>query len=136
MGVLKMFHVEHFGGWGWSLSRNCGIMPDMEDQRGKVRAMGSAQDDKPEVGKMQAGSTLEADVARHLEIYFRAHGADLPASGLYERFRNLVDRPLILQALRATGGNQMRAAELLGLNRNTLRKKIAQLQIRKEEIGA
>ena len=40
-----------------------------------------------------------------------------------------VERPLILQTLRETKGNQIQAAELLGLNRNTLRKKILDLRI-------
>jgi two-component system nitrogen regulation response regulator GlnG len=40
-----------------------------------------------------------------------------------------VERPLILAALTATRGNQIKAAELLGLNRNTLRKKIRELGV-------
>ena len=53
----------------------------------------------------------------------------LPPAGLYNRILRKVEYPLISSALAATGGNQIRAAELLGLNRNTLRKKIRDLDI-------
>ena len=66
---------------------------------------------------------------RHLTAYFAAHDGSLPASGLYERIIQEVERPLITQCLEATKGNQIKAAELLGLNRNTLRKKIRGLNI-------
>ena len=54
----------------------------------------------------------------------------MPAAGLYDRFLAEVERPLIVQALQATRGNQIRAAAVLGINRNTLRKKIQALGIR------
>jgi two-component system nitrogen regulation response regulator GlnG len=53
----------------------------------------------------------------------------LPTAGLYDRILFEVERPLILQTLSATRGNQIKAAEILGLNRNTLRKKIRKLNI-------
>ena len=56
-------------------------------------------------------------------------GDSLPPPGLYERILREVERPLITLALGATGGNQSRTADLLGVNRNTLRKKIRQLNI-------
>ncbi|MBM3567570.1 MAG: nitrogen regulation protein NR(I) [Alphaproteobacteria bacterium] len=65
----------------------------------------------------------------HLKRYFAAHGDRLPPPGLYDRVLAEVERPLILAALAATRGNQLRAAELLGLNRNTLRKRIETLRI-------
>ena len=68
-------------------------------------------------------------VERHLKEYFQAHEDSLPASGLYERILHEVERPLIELSLAATRGNQIRAAKLLGLNRNTLRKKIRDLDI-------
>ncbi|HEY8352945.1 MAG TPA: helix-turn-helix domain-containing protein, partial [Sphingomonadales bacterium] len=61
--------------------------------------------------------------------YFAAHDGGLPPGGLYDRIIREVERPLILRSLEATRGNQIRAAELLGLNRNTLRKKIRELAI-------
>ncbi len=72
---------------------------------------------------------LAEAVDRRLRAYFDAHGGALPAPGLHERVLREVERPLIARALAATAGNQLRAAELLGLNRNTLRKKIRELDI-------
>jgi len=72
---------------------------------------------------------LGAAVERHLKDYFAAHKEALPAAGLYDRVLREVERPLILLSLGATRGNQIRAAQLLGLNRNTLRKKIRELDI-------
>jgi two-component system, NtrC family, nitrogen regulation response regulator GlnG len=75
------------------------------------------------------GEGLSAIVERHLREYFAAHVDGLPASGVYDRVVREVERPLIALSLAATRGNQLRAAELLGLNRNTLRKKIRELDI-------
>ena len=72
---------------------------------------------------------LSDAVARHLQAYFDAHGDALPAPGMHERVVREVERPLISLCLAATRGNQIKAAELLGLNRNTLRKKIRELDI-------
>jgi two-component system nitrogen regulation response regulator GlnG len=74
--------------------------------------------------------SLGEAVERHLREYFFAHKDALPASGLYERVLREVERPLIELSLAATRGNQIRAARLLGVNRNTLRKKIRELNIR------
>lgn len=77
----------------------------------------------------QNDNSLGAIVERHLEGYFAAHGASLPPDGLFPRIMKEVERPLIELSLKATRGNQIKAASLLGLNRNTLRKKIRELQI-------
>ena len=71
------------------------------------------------------GATVEA----HLQQYFAAHNGGLPASGLYDRVLREVERPLIALTLSATRGNQIKAARILGINRNTLRKKIRELDI-------
>lgn len=76
------------------------------------------------------GDKLSASVARHLRRYFDLHGAMLPPPGLYGRILREIELPLIEIALDATGGNQARCAELLGINRNTLRKKITDQDIR------
>lgn len=70
---------------------------------------------------------LAASVERHLRDYFAAHENGLPCSGLYERILQEIERPLLSITLAECRGNQLRAAELLGLNRNTLRKKIRDL---------
>ncbi|MBT7635006.1 MAG: nitrogen regulation protein NR(I) [Rhodospirillaceae bacterium] len=75
------------------------------------------------------GDSIGASVEQHLARYFRAHGDSLPPAGLYERVVREVERPLIQLCLAATRGNQIKAADLLGLNRNTLRKKIKELEI-------
>lgn len=68
-------------------------------------------------------------VEENMRRYFTSFGAELPPPGLYQRVLNEVEHPLILAALTATRGNQIKAAELLGLNRNTLRKKIRELGV-------
>jgi two-component system nitrogen regulation response regulator GlnG len=68
-------------------------------------------------------------VERHLRDYFAAHADGMPSSGLYDRVLREVERPLLSLTLAATRGNQIKAAQVLGLNRNTLRKKIRELDI-------
>ena len=75
------------------------------------------------------GEGLAGAVERHIKGYFAAHKGGLPAAGLYDRVLREIERPLIVLTLGATRGNQIRAAHLLGLNRNTLRKKIRELDI-------
>ena len=53
----------------------------------------------------------------------------LPPPGLHARILREVETPLIEIALDATGGNQAKCADLMGINRNTLRKKITELDI-------
>jgi two-component system nitrogen regulation response regulator GlnG len=91
--------------------------------------------DQPETepvlrGRGNESEKLSASVARHLRRYFDLHGAALPPPGLYQRILREVEAPLIEIALEATGGNQAKCADLLGINRNTLRKKINDLEIR------
>lgn len=73
---------------------------------------------------------LSASVERHLRRYFDLHGALLPPPGLHARILREVEAPMIEIALEATAGNQAKCADLLGINRNTLRKKITDLDIR------
>jgi two-component system nitrogen regulation response regulator GlnG len=72
---------------------------------------------------------LAGAIERHLQRYFAEFGDALPPPGLYERMLKELERPLISMSLGATRGNQIKAAHLLGLNRNTLRKKIRDLDI-------
>ncbi|RST86005.1 nitrogen regulation protein NR(I) [Aquibium carbonis] len=73
--------------------------------------------------------TIGQAVEHYLQRYFTSFGDDLPPSGLYQRILAEVEYPLVLASMTATRGNQIRAAELLGLNRNTLRKKIRELGV-------
>jgi Fis family transcriptional regulator len=70
----------------------------------------------------------ENEVARHvrkaMDDYFRDLDGEEPSCAVYDMVMNCVEKPLIETVLHHAGGNQTRAAELLGLNRNTLRKKI------------
>ena len=79
--------------------------------------------------EMERGASLGASVESHLRAYFQLHGDALPPPGLYDRILREVELPLIALTLSATRGNQLRAADLLGINRNTLRKKIRELDI-------
>ena len=74
--------------------------------------------------------SLSLSVEKHLKEFFKLHRGKLPSSGLYSRVISEVERPLISISLIATKGNQIKASKLLGLNRNTLRKKIKELKIK------
>ena len=91
--------------------------------------LGSQPAAEPALGHGES-EKLSASVARHLQRYFDLHGGMLPPAGLYGRILHEVEQPLIEIALDASGGNQAKCADLLGINRNTLRKKITELDIR------
>ncbi len=76
-----------------------------------------------------ANMRLAQSVEMHLQRYFDLHGDQLPPPGLYDRILREIEKPLLEIALDATGGNQLRCADLLGINRNTLRKKLTDLNI-------
>ena len=99
---------EHW--WPWKGRTGCGWSAGVPNQDADRRA-------------------LAAMVERHLQHYFATFGAQSPPPGLYHRIVEEVEGPLISAALAATRGNQIKAALLLGLNRNTLRKKISDLDI-------
>ena len=97
--------------------------------RAEVETMLSGQPDIAPVLAGGDGDRLSASVARHLRRYFEMHGKMLPPPGVHARILREVELPLIEVALEATGGNQAKCADLLGINRNTLRKKITDLDI-------
>jgi two-component system, NtrC family, nitrogen regulation response regulator GlnG len=72
---------------------------------------------------------LSRAVERHIRQFLATHDGGAMPSGIYDRFIAEVERPLIRLTLAATRGNQIKAAAMLGLNRNTLRKKIRELEI-------
>ncbi len=79
--------------------------------------------------ELRTPETLEQAVERHLTTFVAAQKDGLPVRDLYERVLAEVERPLLRLALAATRGNQIKAAAMLGLNRNTLRKKIRELDL-------
>ena len=72
---------------------------------------------------------LSMSVEKHLLRYFELHGSSLPPPGLYNRILKEIEYPLIALSLNSSKGNQLKASKLLGINRNTLRKKINELDI-------
>jgi two-component system nitrogen regulation response regulator GlnG len=77
-----------------------------------------------------SAATLGEFLENHLAQYFAGFGGGLPPEGLYERILAEVEPPLLRASLTATHGNQLRAADLLGINRNTLRTKLKERNIR------
>jgi two-component system, NtrC family, nitrogen regulation response regulator GlnG len=107
------------------LARDDVISGDMIDQYLGQSAAVQVQTIAPD----QSPIALEASVHQHLAEHFAGFRDGLPPDGLYHRIINIVERPLLSQAMERCNGNQIRAAKLLGLNRNTLRKKLTDLGI-------
>ncbi|MEM1361208.1 MAG: response regulator [Pseudomonadota bacterium] len=108
------------------------VVTNSEDEiaRGEIdQVLGNQPAMHPALGRVDS-EKLSLSVAKHLRRYFDLHGGMLPPPGLYQRILKEVELPLIEIALDATGGNQAKCADLLGINRNTLRKKITDLDIR------
>lgn len=105
------------------LARDDLIGAEMIEQQLVGRA---ARTDSPVI---VARSGLANAVEHHLAAYFSEFGASLPPDGLYDRILEDVERPLLVATMSAVRGNQLRAAKLLGINRNTLRKKLVDLGI-------
>jgi len=72
---------------------------------------------------------LAQAVERHIRQFLASQRDGMPMRDIYDRVIAEVERPLIQMTLTATRGNQIKAASMLGLNRNTLRKKIRDLEI-------
>ena len=96
----------------------------------RLTQSGPAPAAPPTSGGGPEDSTLSLSVEHHLSALFKEFGEQLPPPGLYHRILREIEYPLISAALAATRGNQIKAAELLGLNRNTLRKKVRDLDVR------
>jgi two-component system nitrogen regulation response regulator GlnG len=108
------------------------VVTSTEEEIGKqeVEAVLGQQPAMEPLRSGDSGEKLMSAVAKHLRRYFDLHGGVLPPAGLYDRILREVEIPLIEISLDATAGNQARCADLLGINRNTLRKKITELDIR------
>ena len=78
---------------------------------------------------IEGGTSLEVAVARWLVE------ARPPAGAVYDSALAAFERPLFAEVLRETAGNQLRAAQHLGINRNTLRKRLSELAIDPEEFA-
>lgn len=82
-----------------------------------------------DTGMGSRGKTLGDAVQFHVQRYFDFHGAELPPPGVYHRILKEIEIPLLEIALYSSAGNQAKCADMLGLNRNTLRKKINEFDI-------
>ncbi len=78
---------------------------------------------------MKRPASLSGSARKHIRAYFAAHEGQLPPPGLYGRIINEIECVLIRETLKATKKNQIKAAKILGINRNTLRKKIEQYEL-------
>ncbi len=79
--------------------------------------------------------SLASLVGQYLDQYFEALEGAEPSSGFYHIIIKEVEYPLLRQALRLTKNNQKKAAHILGINRNTLRRKLAEHRIDVNEKG-
>ncbi|PIE18137.1 MAG: nitrogen regulation protein NR(I) [Proteobacteria bacterium] len=129
--------MEHLRAYPWPgnvrqllhvLRRLAVTASDAEIPEADVSAALASQPEMLPSGRGE-GESLSASIAAHLQRYFDLHGGALPPPGLYGRILREMETPLIEIALDATGGNQAKCADLLGINRNTLRKKITDLEI-------
>lgn len=78
---------------------------------------------------------LQEVMGRYLKHYFDLHGDILPQEGLHSCLIKEIEKPLIKEVLKRLRGNQVQAAKLLGINRNTLRRKIQDLNISLETLS-
>ncbi|GHC82822.1 sigma-54-dependent transcriptional regulator [Novosphingobium pokkalii] len=96
---------------------------------------GDGAGQRPSESDVGAAAPMPADFASALEA-FLAQARPEPGT-LYDAALAAFERPLFLHALAQTGGNQLRAAQVLGINRNTLRKRLVELGIAPEDaLGA
>ena len=77
---------------------------------------------------MTSSSKLADAVKESLDDYF-THLDGQPPHAIYDMVLGCVEKPMLEFILHKVGGNQSKAAEVLGLNRNTLRKKMAQYHL-------
>ena len=112
------------------MRRLCVLCPDDVISGAVVTQEISARPSSAAAGPAAQPQRLSQAIEAHLRRYFDLHGDSLPPDGLYDRILKEMELPLIALSLAATRGNQVRTAELLGINRNTLRKKIKDLDIR------
>ena len=138
--LLDTSAIEWMRGYGWpgnvreleNLMRRVAALAREETITGATMAE-ALREGRPAALVGTAGDNgnngLAGSIETHLGRYFAAFDDDLPPDGLYDRVLAEMERPLLAMTLAATKGNQIRAARLLGINRNTLRKKLNDLDL-------
>jgi two-component system nitrogen regulation response regulator GlnG len=113
------------------MRRLAALCPDDVISSEAVRAeLAEAEPSEPMPASTGGGmEPLARAVERHIGQFLAAHRDGIAPSDMYDRVLAEVERPLIQMTLSVTRGNQIKAAAMLGLNRNTLRKKIHDLDI-------
>jgi len=111
------------------VQRLVAIHPDEEINLAAIEDEFSAQNETLPLQLNEQVHDLSDAVEKYLTHYFAQFGNDNPPDGLYNRIIQQVEIPLISAALAAENGNQIKAAKLLGINRNTLRTRIRDLQL-------
>jgi len=140
--TLDQSAVDALRGYRWPgnvrelenlMRRLAALCPDEVIGAPTVRAeLTEAEPAPPASGPVEvngAAESLARAVERHIKQFLAAHRDGMAPSDIYDRVLAEVERPLIQMTLAATRGNQIKAAAMLGLNRNTLRKKIRDLEI-------
>lgn len=119
--------------WPGNLRQFVNVMQALALTAGGPRITGddvrSALAAQPQATVEVEAESLSGAIERHLARYFDMHGATLPPPGLYARILREMELPLLTLAMGACGGNQAQCAQLLGINRNTLRKKLTERDI-------
>jgi len=105
-----------------ALTRDAVITPALIEQQLSVGGQQA-------VAAVPEGADLGEAIEQHLARHFASYGHALPPDGLYDRILAEFERPLLRLTLAAVRGNQLKAARLLGINRNTLRKKLTDLGV-------
>ena len=105
-----------------ALTRDAVITPALIEQQ---LGVGGQQ----AVAAVPEGADLGEAIEQHLARHFASYGHALPPDGLYDRVLAEFEKPLLRLTLAAVRGNQLKAARLLGINRNTLRKKLTDLGV-------
>ena len=105
-----------------ALTRDTVITPMLVEQQ-------LSRNGQPALPAVPEAAGLGEAIEQHLARHFASYGNALPPDGLYDRVLAEIERPLLRLTLAAVRGNQLKAARLLGINRNTLRKKLTDLGV-------
>jgi len=111
------------------VQRLVAILPDEEIGLAAVEAEFVVQSEFAPLSEGDQVQDLSQAVEKYLQDYFAQFEDNRPPDGLYGRIIQKVEIPLISAALAVENGNQIKAAKLLGINRNTLRSRISELQL-------